>query len=60
VSGGLDASEFPVSEVSGLGLEYNFDTSISLEDLNNSALLEGLDDLNFGSELNVDFGSIFA
>lgn len=49
---GIDGSD-------GLGLEFNLDTSSIVDiNLNNSALLEGLDDLNFGD--GIDFGSVFA
>jgi hypothetical protein len=54
LSWGIDGSD-------GLGLEFNLDTSFAVDiDLNNSALLDGLEDLDFGSGLDVDFGDIFA
>lgn len=54
LSWGIDGSD-------GLGLEFDLDTSFAVDiDLNNSALLDGLEDLDFGSGLDVDFGDIFA
>lgn len=54
LSWGIDGTD-------GLGLEFDLDTSFAADiDLNNSALLDGLEDLDFGSGLDVDFGDIFA
>lgn len=53
-----DIASLPGTDISGLGLEFDLDTSFDIDlDLNNSAMLDGLEELDFGS--GFEFGDFF-